>query len=710
VRFSAKAVPGASHKLETYKEIVGARTLAHNAAAKPKRAPFMSSYPRLFQALQAGPVTLKNRIIMGSMHTRLESEPDGGARAAAFYAERARGGAALIITGGYSPDAAGLLEADSDALDHPDKIAEHRMVTDAVHAAGGLICLQILHAGRYSKHDGLVGASDIPSPINRRKPRALSTAEVEQTIESFAACAALAREAGYDGVEIMGSEGYLISQFTATRTNKRSDRYGGSLENRLRFPLDIVRATRARVGPGFLILFRMSALDLVEGGLNAVETLQQARELEAAGVDVLDTGIGWHEARVPTIGYMVPRAAWRDATARIKSAVSIPVVATNRINTPELAEELLAEGVADLVSLARPFLADAAFALKAEQGRADEINTCIACNQACLDFLFRNKVASCLVNPRACRETLYPAGRAAHSKRLAVVGAGAAGLSCAIAAFERGHKVTLYEAQADIGGQLKLAQEVPGKEFAETLRYFRARLEKSSIQLKTGLRVGADELAQGGYDAVVLASGVRPRLPDIPGIDHPKVLRYDEVLSGATVAGRRIAIIGAGGIGFDLAEFLSASDSTPNIPKFLSAWGVNPQGMGDGGLAAPKTEKLPRSIVMLQRKTEPPGKGLGATTGWAIRMQLARRGIPVLTGVAYRRIDDQGLHILHEGCEKLLEVDHVIICAGQEPVNALLGELAARGIAAELIGGAERAEEIDALRAMEQGMKVAHAL
>ena len=671
--------------------------------------PLMPSYPRLFQPLQVGPLTLRNRIVMGSMHTRLETVADASARAAAFYAERARGGAALIITGGYSPDAAGRLEADAGALDHPDKLAGHRAVTDAVHAAGSLICLQILHAGRYARHDGLVGASDIPAPINRRKPHALSTAEVEQTIERYAECAALARAAGYDGVEIMGSEGYLISQFTALRTNNRSDRYGGSLENRLRFPLEVVRATRARVGPDCLILFRISA---PRSGRRRRERRRNAaarararsrRRGPARYRHRLARGARAHHrvhgaarglARCHRAHQVRGRYSGHGHQSHQHARTGRGTAATGRRRS----------GVAGA-----PLPGRRCIRAQGRTGACREINTCIACNQACLDFLFRDKVASCLVNPRACQESLYPAGKAQRAKRIAVVGAGAAGLSCAITAFERGHAVTLYEAQDDIGGQLNLAKEVPGKEFAETLRYFRARLAQSSVLLKLGHRASADQLAGGGYDAVVLACGVAARLPDIPGIGHPKVLRYDEVLAGAKLPGERVAIIGAGGIGFDVAEYLSEPAGGGTIAAFLASWGVDPRGMGAGGLAAPMQEKSPRSIVMLQRKSTPPGKTLGASTGWAIRMELARRGIAVLSGVSYQRIDDAGLHILREGKSELLAVDHVVICAGQDPVRALHAELAARGIAAALIGGAERAEEIDARRAMEDGMKLAYS-
>jgi 2,4-dienoyl-CoA reductase (NADPH2) len=666
----------------------------------------MTAYPRLFQPLQAGSLTLANRIVMGSMHTRLEASDRPAERLAAFYAARARGGAGMIITGGVSPDSPGRMEEDSSIFDSPEQIPFHRTIVDAVHAAGAPICLQILHAGRYAKCSDAVSASDIPSPINRRKIHALTDSEVERTIDAFAACAALAREAGYDGVEIMASEGYLVTQFTCPRTNTRTDRWGGSLENRLRFPLEIVRRTRARVGRDFLIVYRISALDLVEQGLSAAETIAQARAVAAAGVDLFDTGIGWHEARVPTIAYMVPRAAFAFAVQRLRAAVDVPVMATNRINTPEVAEKLLADGVADAVSLARPMLADAEFAAKARDGRGDEINTCIACNQACLDLIFANRTATCLVNPRAGRELDFPTGPAPRAKRVAVVGAGAAGLAAAVTAAERGHAVTLYEAAGAIGGQMNLAAAIPGKEFAETTRYFARRIERLGVALKLSARPSAAELASGSFDEIVVATGVTPRVPALAGVDHPKALRYDEVLGGAKTVGRRAAIVGAGGIGFDMALFLSA----PAGDHFLDAWGVDRNGASPGGLVPPAPETVPREIWLLQRKTTPAGRTLGATTGWALRAELARRGVKILTGVEYRRIDDAGLHILHDGAEKLLEVDHVVLCAGQEPVRTLHDELAARGVRAHLVGGAHVAAELDAFRAIDEGTRVALSL
>ena len=668
----------------------------------------MSAYPHLFSPLRVGALDLPNRLVMGSMHTRLETLPDGPRRLAAFYAERARGGAALLITGGVAPNRDGLLEEDSEALERADQVPAHRVVTEAVHAAGGRICLQILHAGRYAKIAAPVGASEIPSPINRRTIRPLADDEVARTVDDFARCAALAREAGYDGVEIMGSEGYLVTQFTCPRTNTRTDRWGGPLENRLRFPLEIVRRMRARVGPGFLIVFRISALDLVEGGLTAEEIATQARALEAVGVDVLDTGIGWHEAQVPTIAYTVPRAAWRDAATRLKRAVRIPVIATNRINTPEVAEQLIADGACDLVALARPLLADPAFAVKAREGRADRINTCIACNQACLDLIFADRPATCLVNPRAGRELELDAAPRTRRRRVAVVGAGAAGLACAVTAWERGHAVTLFEAAPAIGGQLNLAAAIPGKEFAETLRYFRTQLAESTIDVRLGTRARAPDLA-GRFDAVVIATGVTPRLPSIPGIAHPSVARYDEILSGTRVAGRRVAIVGAGGIGFDVAAFLT-EPSGERAAHFLAAWGVDRSGARPGGLAPPAPETPPREVTLFQRKPGAFGRTLGPTTGWALRAEIARRGVRMVGGVEYLGIDDAGLHYVAAGERQVLPADTVVLCAGQARVRGLVDELATLGVTAQVIGGAERAEELDAFRAFDEGMRTAYAL
>jgi 2,4-dienoyl-CoA reductase (NADPH2) len=672
----------------------------------------MSPYPHLFQPLDLGFLTLANRIVMGSMHTRLETLDRPIERISRFYVERARGGAGLIITGGFSPNEEGLMEPGAPIFNSPEQISEHRPVTDAVHAASGRIALQILHAGRYARIPEAVGPSTIASPINSNAPRRMSEADILRTIEDYAASAVLAREAGYDGVEIMGSEGYLINEFTAPRTNDRTDAWGGSLENRLRLGTDIMRRVRARVGRDFLVIFRVSAIDLVQGGLTAEEIAAEARAVEAAGADLINQGIGWHEARVPTIAQKVPRAAWAFAARRLKEAVRIPVIASNRINTPEVAEAILARGDADLVSMARPMLADPEFANKAREGRADEINVCIACNQACLDLIFSKRVATCLVNPKAGREIEFDAPAPAKAKRIAVVGAGPAGLACAVTAAERGHAVTLYEAQAKIGGQLNLARNVPGKEeFDETLRYYRRSLERLGVGLRLGCSPGADELAAGGFDAVVVATGVTPRVPAIAGIEQAKCVSYVDILSGARKAGPVVAVIGAGGIGFDVVEFLtSAPQAVAAAPEhFQAEWGVDTQIASRGGLGREAAPAPGRQVVMLQRKAGRMGRGLGVSTGWVLRLLLAKRKVAQVTGVTYGQIDDAGVHISVEGKERVVPADTVIICAGQEPERTLYDELVARGTEVHVIGGAQRAAELDAMRAIDQGTRLAYS-
>ncbi|MEK7863594.1 MAG: NADPH-dependent 2,4-dienoyl-CoA reductase [Chloroflexota bacterium] len=617
--------------------------------------------------LRIGARSVRNRCLMGSMHTRIEHLDHPIERLSAFFAARARGGAAVLVTGGFAPNPAGLMENNGPLLDSSEEARRLRPIPEAVHAEGALILLQVLHAGRYARHDSPVGVSAIPSPIQRRAPRRLSAADVESTIEDYVRCAELAAEAGFDGVEIMGSEGYLINQFTVPRTNDRDDSWGGSLDNRLRFPVEIVRRTRERLGRDFVLMYRVSALDLVEGGATGEEILAQARAVEAAGADLLNTGIGWHEARIPTIGYMVPRAAWRFAAARVKQAVAIPVVVSNRINTPALAEELVASGEADMVSMARPFLADPEFVRKAAEGRADEINVCIGCNQACLDFIFTERPATCLVNPKAGREFEFEAlPPPVRSKQVAVVGAGAAGLACALTAAERGHRVTLYEAQDRIGGQMRYAREVPGKqEFDELLRYYARRLEKCGVTIKLGARPAARELAGGGFERIVVATGVAPRRLDLPGIDHPKVASYPDVLSGKVRAGARVAIVGAGGIGFDVAVYLSSRSpgEAPTAADFLREWGVDTRIAARGGLHTargglqPGVAEAPRrKVYLLQRKPDKPGRTLGLTTGWAIRAELERRGVEAISGCHYERIDDRGLHIRVGDAPRVLEI------------------------------------------------------
>jgi 2,4-dienoyl-CoA reductase (NADPH2) len=678
----------------------------------------VSCYPHLFAPLDLGFLTLRNRIVMGSMHTGLEDRARDYPKLAAYFAERARGGVGLIVTGGIAPNRAGWISPFAAKLSVPREVARHRLVTQAVHAEGAHVCMQILHAGRYGYHPFIVAPSRIKAPINRFTPSELAPAAIDEQIGDFARSAQLAREAGYDGIEIMGSEGYLLNQFISPRTNQRTDEWGGSRENRCRFPLEIVRRVRAAVGPDFIIIFRLSGLDLVAGGNTFDDALWLLGELERAGVTLINTGIGWHEARVPTIAGMVPRAAFGWVTAGLKAAAKVPVIATNRINDPAVAETMLSDGTADLVSMARPLLADAEFANKAASGRAAEINTCIACNQACLDRIFSGKNATCLVNPRAARETELILAPAKTPRHVCVVGAGPAGLACALAAAERGHRVTLFERDHEIGGQFRYAREVPGKEeFHETLRYFTVQLRKRDVDVRLNTQATVQQIASGEFEEVVIATGVKPRVPAIPGIDHEKVISYPDLLSGRRKAGARVAIIGAGGIGFDVATFLTghrAPDIAAAIREYCAEWGIDMGLRTPGGLllehgAPPRASAAHDVIYLLQRKPGRPGATLGKTTGWAHRAALQAHGVDMRSGIAYRRIDDQGLHITGPSGNEVLDVDSVIVCAGQESCTDLLTHLPSN-VHVRVIGGALLAAELDAERAIREGMELAALL
>ncbi|MFH1981768.1 MAG: NADPH-dependent 2,4-dienoyl-CoA reductase [Pseudomonadota bacterium] len=669
-------------------------------------------YPHLLAPLDLGFTRLKNRIVMGSMHTGLEEAEGGFEKLAAYFAERAGGGVGLIVTGGIAPNPEGRVAEGAAMLTTEAEADRHRLVTDAVHAAGGKIALQILHTGRYGFHEDLVSASAIRAPINIFTPREMTEADIRRQVGDFARCARLARSAGYDGVEIMGSEGYLINQFIATRTNQRLDDWGGAFENRIRFPLAVVAAVRAAVGPDFIIIYRLSMLDLVDGGSRWEEVVHLAREVAAAGATLINTGIGWHEARIPTIAAMVPRAAFTWVTARLKAAVDTPLITSNRINTPEVAEAVLARGDADMVSMARPFLADPDFVNKAAAGRSGDINTCIGCNQACLDHIFQGRIANCLVNPRAGRETELKYLPTDAPKRVAIVGAGPAGLSCAVVAAARGHRVTLFEKADEIGGQLTMAVKIPGKEeFNETLRYFRRRLDQTGVDLRLGTAAAHDMLTGGDFDGVVIATGVVPRRVSLPGADLPHVFSYLDVLRRSAVVGRRVAIVGAGGIGVDVAIFLShegpSSALEPDL--FYKEWGIDPFYAAPGGLmgASASPPASPREITILQRKPDKIGAGLGKTTGWIHRATLNQRGVKGASGVNYRFIDARGLHVTAGGEERCIAADTVVICAGQESLKALYDPIQSAGIPVFLIGGAKKAGELDAERAIYEGARLA---
>ena len=646
---------------------------------------------------------------MGSMHTGLEDIPDSHQRMAAFYAERAAGGVALIVTGGFMPNEHCLPIGERPVYEQPGALAQHRLITDAVHREGGKICLQILHTGRYSRTENLIAPSPIQAPINRFIPAEASEEQILQQIEDFADFAVFCQQAGYDGVEIMGSEGYFLNEFIAQRTNQRKDHWGGRFENRIRLPLAVVRRTRERVGRDFIIIFRLSMLDLVEGGSSFDETVLLGRELAAAGVTLINTGIGWHESQIPTIATKVPRAAFTWVTAKFREHLPVPVITSNRINTPEVAERVLARGDADMVSMARPFLADAFFVSKAAENRSDEINTCIGCNQACLDHIFNGLLTSCLVNPRACHETELVVTPAAQVKNFAVVGAGPAGLAFAVTAAERGHLVTLFDGASEIGGQFNLAKRIPGKEeFNETLRYFRVRLQQLGVNVRLNTRISATELNEGEYDEIILATGIAPRTPEIPGVEHACVVKYLDVIAGRVQVGARVAIIGAGGIGFDVAEFLSHGRASPSqdIALFMREWGVDMSLKARGGVEGVRADVAPspRQIFLLQRKQTQVGANLGKTTGWIHRLGLLKKNVQMISGCEYDLIDDAGLHVRINGEPRVLAVDNIVICAGQEPLRELVDGLHKPH---HLIGGADVAAELDAKRAIDQATRLA---
>ena len=670
-------------------------------------------YPHLLQPLDLGYTQLRNRVLMGSMHLGLEEEKQGVDKLAAFYRARAQGGVGLIVTGGISPNREGWVMPFAARMATSGHAKKHRIITDAVHEAGSKICMQILHTGRYGYHPLLVAPSAVKAPINPFRPRAMSRRGILSTIQDYANCAKRAKEAGYDGVEIMGSEGYLINQFLCPRTNQREDEYGGTFDNRARIVRQIMKAVRDAVGEQFIIIFRLSMLDLVEGGSHWEEVVTLAKYLQEDGVSLINTGIGWHEARVPTIATSVPRAAFAWITERLKPEVSVPLIATNRINTPEVAERILASGQADMVSMARPFLADPEFVNKAARGESHRINTCIACNQACLDHVFQRKRASCLVNPVAGYETELTFSPAAHKKRIAVVGAGPAGLSFSCYAAKRGHSVTLFDAQDNIGGQFLLAKQVPGKEeFNETLRYFSHELAAQGVDVRLSSAQTAKALIEGGFDDIVVATGIRPRTPDIDGIDHPKVVSYIDVLTGRKALGRQVAIIGAGGIGFDVATFVAESSGSLTLDpdRWLASWGIDKHYQQAGALTKPRIHMPHRAITLLQRSHGKVGANLGKTTGWIHRQSLQQLGVKMLSGVHYERIDDQGLHIIVNKTPRVLAVDNVIICAGQEPYRPLYDQLKLAGQSVHVIGGADVAAELDAKRAIHQGAVLASRL